>query len=192
MVLQAQELITALHNVCQQLESSATGKAAGTRLQKALDKLQKLQQASPPAAAGDSNDLQVKGTQAMVASATQVAAEAVVASSAGKEKQPLIPVSSCPGQQHAVSQPNSEQDVAMTDADVQSAEHSDAGPVPSALPAQAPVAEASASQLKAEAAAANKEAANKTAQKDEAKVITCLSSCCLNSMRCMLQHRRIL
>lgn len=42
--LQAQELITALHNACQQLASTATGKAAETRLQKALDKLQKLQQ----------------------------------------------------------------------------------------------------------------------------------------------------
>jgi len=42
--LQAQELITALHNACQQLASTATGKAAEARLQKALDKLQKLQQ----------------------------------------------------------------------------------------------------------------------------------------------------
>jgi len=42
--LQAQELISALHNICQQLASTATGKAAETRLQKALDKLQKLQQ----------------------------------------------------------------------------------------------------------------------------------------------------
>ncbi|DBA98101.1 TPA: hypothetical protein ACH3X1_014721 [Trebouxia sp. C0004] len=43
-LLKAQELITALHNACQQLASTATGKAAETRLQKALDKLQKLQQ----------------------------------------------------------------------------------------------------------------------------------------------------
>ena len=42
--LQAQELITALHNACQQLASTATGKAAEAHLQKALDKLQKLQQ----------------------------------------------------------------------------------------------------------------------------------------------------
>lgn len=42
--LQAQELITALHNACQQLASTATGKTAEARLQKALDKLQKLQQ----------------------------------------------------------------------------------------------------------------------------------------------------
>ncbi len=37
-------MITALHNACQQLASTATGKAAEARLQKALDKLQKLQQ----------------------------------------------------------------------------------------------------------------------------------------------------
>ncbi|KAL0034990.1 hypothetical protein WJX79_004632 [Trebouxia sp. C0005] len=43
-LLKAQELTTALHNACQQLASTATGKAAETRLQKALDKLQKLQQ----------------------------------------------------------------------------------------------------------------------------------------------------
>ncbi len=47
-MLQAQEHITALHNACQQLDSTATGKAAETRLQKALDKLHKIQQATAP------------------------------------------------------------------------------------------------------------------------------------------------
>ena len=37
-------MITALYNICQQLASTTTGKVAEARLQKALDKLQKLQQ----------------------------------------------------------------------------------------------------------------------------------------------------
>lgn len=51
-MLQAQEHTTALHNVCQQLESTATGKAAETRLQKALDKLHKIQQSAAPDSTG--------------------------------------------------------------------------------------------------------------------------------------------
>ena len=41
--------MTVLHKACEQLASTATGKAAETRLQKSLDKLQKLQQASASA-----------------------------------------------------------------------------------------------------------------------------------------------
>ena len=49
--MQAQEQITALHHACQQLESSATGKAAEARLQKALNKLHKLDLTPPSAVA---------------------------------------------------------------------------------------------------------------------------------------------
>lgn len=51
-MLQVQEHTTALHNVCQQLDSSATGKAAETRLQKALDKLHRIQQSAVPDSTG--------------------------------------------------------------------------------------------------------------------------------------------
>lgn len=51
LAVQSQEYLNALHKACQQLESTATGKTAETRLQKSLDKLHKLQQASAPSEA---------------------------------------------------------------------------------------------------------------------------------------------
>ena len=50
-VLQAQEHLTALHSACQLLQSTANSKAADNKLQKALNKLYKLEQGAASQAA---------------------------------------------------------------------------------------------------------------------------------------------
>ena len=177
-MLQAQEHITALHHVCQQLESSATGKAAETRLQKALGKLEKIQQASLVSAA-EGTRLQAH-TPAGAAADTPTAAETMpVEQSAGRGNAGQAPPEALgSADQQIVSQPGRHEDTVMTDA------HDDLAHLASnqaeALPATSKVEEAAAHQLDPGAVIANKDKvlADRKAQKDEAKVNAQVSMPC--------------
>ena len=190
---QAQEHITALHQVCQQLESSATGKAAETRLQKALDKLDKIQQASLPVSAADNTRLQAQTT--VGAAETHIAAETAPSDQSadrGSVGQRLLSGASDRADEQVVSQPGEED---MTDA------HHGPAHVPTdqavALPAKSKVEEASAHQLDPGACVASKDqvSADRRAQKDEAKVTRhaqcpCQVDCAVHAMQGPLQARR--
>lgn len=172
-MLQAQEHITALHHVCQQLDSSATGKAAETRLQKALDKLHKIQQAAL-SAAPDSTGQRVKTEHAInpvqQTAAVPQSAELVVRD--GKVGNSVVTTQPDSFSEPASSHPSNGQDAVMADA----AALNDACPAADeqdvVLPVQGKADGASVQLLEHAAAAADqsKTAADKKAQKEEAKV----------------------
>ena len=92
LLLQAQELMTALHSVCQCLQSSASGKTAENKLQKALNRVHKLEQAS------------IK---------TGHAAATLSKAAAACETQPATNVATDPSSQQAL-EPSSATDAALT------------------------------------------------------------------------------
>lgn len=95
--MQNQELITALHNACQQLESSTSSKAAETKLQKALDKLHKIQQAAPPAETAGTTGSQIAAEPMNVAAA----AEATVQKTDSTQRTAVVPTTQgIPSQGH--------------------------------------------------------------------------------------------
>ena len=172
-MLQAQEHITALHNVCQQLESSATGKAAEARLQKALDKLHKIQQATLSAASGSTGH----GTK------TEQAINLEQQTAAGPQSGELVVREGKMGNSAVSPQPDSVSEpvsshhsngedavmadaVALHDACPAADEHSDV------IPGQDKVDGASVQNLEHAKAAADKcnTAAEKKAEKEKAKV----------------------
>ena len=165
---QAQEHITALYNVCQQLESSATGKAAETRLQKALDKLHKIQQAT----LSDTTGLHAK-TKHVVNPAQQTAAgsqPAELSAPEGEVSDSMKPALSVRAAEPAGRQPSSGEDAVMADA----CALNDADPAEDKQEVVSPVkaGDVSTPDLKSMAAAVSKSkmTADKKAQKEEAKV----------------------
>lgn len=75
--LQAQEHLTALHSACQLLQSTASSKAADNKLQKALNKLHKLEQgAASQAAPPTSSNKAGSQTQPTLQDAAAVGSEA--------------------------------------------------------------------------------------------------------------------
>ena len=107
MCTQNQELITALHNACQQLKSATSGKAAETKLQKALDKLHKIQQAAPPAETAGTTGSQPAAEPMNVAAA----AEATVQKTDSTQLTAVVPTTQgIPSQGHpAVARPGHSQ-----------------------------------------------------------------------------------
>lgn len=175
-MLQAQEYTTALHNVCQQLESSATGKAAETRLQKALDKLHKIQQS----AALDRTGQHVKREHG-ISSARQTIAEVQPAELLVGDSIMSTHLDSASGPASRHSKDG--EDVTMGDAIMADAVMADAVALDSAHPAAtseqevvvpvkgiADEASVHNPELAAAAADKSKTAADKKAQKEEAKV----------------------
>ena len=165
-MLQMQEHITALHNVCQHLDSSAVGKAAETRLQKALDRLHKIQQTTL-SAAPDSSGQRAK-TEQVINPVQETAAgpqPPEVGNSVVSTQPDSVP-------EPASSHPSHGEDAVMADAVALDA----AGPAVDAqdvvLPVQGKADGASVQQQEHAAAAADnsKTAADKKAQKEEAKV----------------------
>lgn len=171
-LLQAQEYMTALHNVCQQLQSSATGKAAESRLQKVLDKLHKMQPETCPLAA-DSTGLPAASQQVVKPAHQAAAASQTVAL-------PVLEVGDSttsawlgePSQQAG----GHTEDAIMADAVALKESHSAEDKWKVVLPAKDKVAEASALGDTAVAADKSKVAADKKAQKEEAKVNTSASA----------------
>lgn len=175
-VLQTQDHITALHNVCQQLDSSATGKAAETRLQKALDKLHKVQQSAVPNSTGQHVISSVRQTDAEA----QPAELPVFGGKMGNSmRSAQLDVASGPASSHS----KDGEDTIMADALMPDAVMADAVASDSAHPAAmseqelvVPVKgkadEASVHNLELAAAAADKAktAADRKAQKEDAKV----------------------
>lgn len=172
-MLQTQEHITALHNVCQQLDSSATGKAAETRLQKAFDKLHKVQQATLSAAPGSTG--QHANTEQAINAVQQTAAGPQSAKLLGCESQVGNSVDctqpdSAP--EPASSHPSNGKDAVMADAVAMDDARPAADEQDAELPVQGKADGASVQNLEHAAAAADKSktATDKKAQKEEAKV----------------------
>lgn len=169
-MLQTQEHITALHNVCQQLDSSATGKAAETRLHKAFDKLHKIQQATLSAAPGSTGQ-HAKSEQAI---------NFVQHTAAGPQSAELLGCESRMRKSMVCTQPDSVSESAIchpsTDAVTEDAVAlDDARPAAdeqdAVLPVQGKADGASVQNEHAAAAAEKSKAAtDKRAQKEEAKV----------------------
>lgn len=202
MGLQAQEVMTALHNACQQLEGTATGRAAEARLQKALAKLHKVQQTPTEAAAvtgagsqpvaGPAKSAEAAAVtgQKATASLPQAAGPAQKAAAPGqKAAGPValaaseaiaegtlsqgLPAAAVPGS----SQPTGERSSSCADVEMTAVEEGESG---AAQASAAPLhLRATAQQEPGAASQADKETAlaEKKAQKEEAKVGVCHFHC---------------
>ena len=185
--------MTALHNACQQLEGTATGRAAEARLQKALAKLHKVQQTPAEAAAATGTGSQPVAGPAKSAEAAAVTGQKATDSlpqAAGPDQKaaalgqkpagPLaaseviaegtlsqgLPAAAVPGS----SQPTGERSSSYADVEMTAAEEGESG---AAQARAAPLhLQATAQQEGGAASQADKETAlaEKKAHKEEAKV----------------------
>lgn len=191
-MLQMQEHITALHNVCQQLDSSAIGKAAETRLQKALDKLHKIQQTAV-SAAPDSTWQHAKTEQVINP----------VQDTAARPQPSEVGNSVVSTQPDSVSEPASShfsngQDAVMADAAALDGARPAADAQDVVLLVKAEGASVQNMEHAAAAADKSKTAADKKAQKEEAKVgslnvvqVTSIRTC-MFSLACVQQFKSTL